>query len=116
MSCISFTACRIRFYVYIILIGMCFFFFRDMTIACALRWGVASVRVYSIRHCLPRHGTPFQVQGVCKETALTRGCHCEESRVVDLVLTFVKYIRTNCFDICFYVKSIVLKLIRTMVL
>ena len=87
-----------------------------MTIACALMWGVASVGVYSIRHCSSRRGTPFQVQGVCKETALTRGRHCEESRIVALILTFVKYIRTNCFGICFCVKSIVIKLLRTMVL
>ena len=87
-----------------------------MTIACALRWGVASIGVYSIGNYSPRHGTPFQVQGVCRETTLTRGCHCEESRVVAFVFAFVKYIRTNCFDICFYVKSIVIKLLRTMVL
>ena len=93
---------------------MCFF--GDMTIACALRWGVASVGFYSTRHCSPRRGNPFQVQEVCRELALTRGRHCEESRVVALVLTFVKYIRTNCFDICFCVKSIAIKLLRTMVL
>ena len=87
-----------------------------MVIACALRWGVASVGVYFTGHFLPRRGTPFQVQGVCREMTLTRGRHCEESRVVALVLTFVKYIRTNCFDICFCVKSIVIKLLRTMVL
>ena len=92
---------------------MCFF--GDMTIACALRWGVASVGVCSIGHCSPRRGTPFQVQGVCREMTLTRGHHCEESRVVALVLTFVKYIRTNCFYICFCVKSIVIKPLRTMV-
>ena len=73
-----------------------FFFLGDMTIACALRWGVASVGVYSIGHCSPHRGTPFQVQGVCRETTLTRGRHCEEIRVVALVLTFVKYIRTKC--------------------
>ena len=67
-----------------------------MTIACALRWGVASVGVFSIGHCSPHRGTPFQVQGVCRETTLTRGRHCEESRVVALVLTFVKDIRTKC--------------------
>ena len=87
-----------------------------MTIACALRRGVASVGIYSIGHCSPRHETPFQVQEVYKETSLTRGCHCDENWVVALVLTFVKYIRTNCFDICFCVKSIVIKLLRTMVL
>ena len=61
----------------IILIGMCFF--SDMTIACALRWEVTSVGVYSTGHCSPRRGTSFQVHGVCKETTLTRGRHCEES-------------------------------------
>ena len=74
-----------------------------MTIACALKWGVASIEVYSIRHCSPRRGTPFQVQGVCRETVLTRGRHCEESL-------------TKYFDICFCVKSVVIKLLRTMVL
>ena len=87
-----------------------------MTIICALRWGVASVGVYSIGHCLSRRGTPFQIQGMCRETAPTRGRHCEENRVIALVLTFVKHIRTNCFDLCFCVKSIVIKLLRTMVL
>ena len=87
-----------------------------MTIACALRWGVASIEVYSIGHCSYLRGTPFQVKGVYRETVVTGDHHCEESRVVALVLTFVKYIRTNCFDICFCVKSIVIKLLRTMVL
>ena len=87
-----------------------------MTIACALTWVVISVGVFSIGHCSPHRGTPFQVQGVCRETILTRGRDCEESRVVALVLTFIKYIRTNCFDICFCVKSIVIKLLRTMLL
>ena len=87
-----------------------------MIIACALRWGVASVGVYSTGHCSPRRETPFQVQGVCRETTLTRGRHCEESQIVALVLTFVKYIITNYFDICFCVKSLVIKLLRTMVI
>ena len=72
---------------------MCFF--GDITTACALRWGVAYVGVYSIGHWSPRRGTPFQVQGVCRETTLTQGRHYKGSRVVALVLTFVKYIRTN---------------------
>ena len=93
---------------------MCFF--GDMIIACALKWGVASVGVYSTGYCSPHCGTPVQVQGVCSETTLTQDRHCEESRVVALVLTFVKYIRTKCFDICFCVKSIVIKLLRTIVL
>ena len=87
-----------------------------MTIAFALRWVVVFVEVYSTGHCSPRCGIPFQVQGVCREMMLTRGRHCEESKVVALVLTFVKYIRINCFNICFCVKSIILLLLRTMVL
>ena len=70
---------------------MCYFFFFDMIIACELRWGVASIGVYSTGHCSPHRGTSFQVQEVCRETTFTRGRHCEESRVVALVLTFVKY-------------------------
>ena len=93
---------------------MCFF--GDMPIACALRWGVASVGVYSTWHCSSHYGTPFQVHGVCRETTLTQGRHCEESQILALVLTFVKYIISNCFDICFHVKSFVIKFLRTMVL
>ena len=77
---------------------------------------MVSIGVYSIGHCSPHCGTPFQVQKVCRETVLTRGRQCEESQIVALVLTFVKYIRINCFDICFCVKSIVIKLLRTIVL
>ena len=94
---------------------MCFIFFYDMTIACALRWEVAFVGFYSTGNFSPHRETSFQIQGVCMETVLTRYRHCEERQVVALVLTFVKYIRTNCFDICFCVKSIVIKILRTMV-
>ena len=52
----------------------------NMTIACALWWGVASVGVYSIRSSTPFMGPPFQVQGVNRCTTLTRGRNCEESR------------------------------------
>ena len=77
---------------------------------------MTSVGVYSIGNCSHLRGTPFQVQGVCRETPLTRGRHCEESQVVDLVLTYVKYIITSSFDIYFCVKSIIIKLLRTMIL
>ena len=87
-----------------------------MTIACALRWGLAYVGVYFTKHCSPCHRTHIQVQGVCRKAMFTRGRHCEESWVMALVLTFVKYIRTNYFDIYFCVKSIIIKLLRTMVL
>ena len=39
-----------------------------MTIACAFRWGVALVGFHYVGHCLPHRGTPFQVQGMCRET------------------------------------------------
>ena len=38
-----------------------------------LKCGVALVGFCSVGHCSPRRGTPFQVQGMCRETALTRG-------------------------------------------
>ena len=51
-----------------------------------------------------------------REMTFTQDCHYEESRVAALVLTFVKYIIKNCFDICFCIKSIIIKLLRIMVL
>ena len=54
-------------------------------IACAFRWGVALVGFYSGRHCSPRCGTLFQVQGMCRETALTRGQYREENQIVALI-------------------------------
>ena len=63
-----------------------FFFFCDMTITCALRWGVASVGVYCIGHCSPHRGTTFQVQDRYWRTTLNRGLNCEESRIVALVV------------------------------
>ena len=44
-----------------------------MTIANGLRWGVALVGFYPTEHCSPHHGTPLQVQGMCREMTLTRG-------------------------------------------
>ena len=73
-------ACRIPTYDCIILFGMCELW--NMTIACALRWGVASVGFYSTRRSSPFMGPPFQVQGVHRCTALTRGRSYEESQVV----------------------------------
>ena len=48
----------------------------------ALMRGVVLVGVYPTRHCSPCRGNPFQVQGVCRWTTLTRGRCYEESRVV----------------------------------
>ena len=50
----------------------------DWTFSCLplhvhFRWGVTLVGKFSTGHCLPRRGTPFQVQGdVQGDDALTR--------------------------------------------
>ena len=60
MSHISFTACRISGIDLHVLLGMCVLLCEN-GIACALRWGVTLVGVYSLGLCSPRRGTPFQV-------------------------------------------------------
>ena len=50
------------------------------------RWRVAIVGEFSTGHCSPRCGTPFQVQGVYRETALRRGRDYEEGLCVALIL------------------------------
>ena len=60
MSRISFITCRISSIDLRVLVGMCVLLCA-YGIACALRWGVTLVRVYSTRLCSPRRGTPFQV-------------------------------------------------------
>ena len=59
-------------------------------IACALRWGVALIGVILTGHCLPRHGTPFQLQVMYKRLTLIRDRRCEESQTVALRNLFVK--------------------------
>ena len=56
------------------------------------RWGVALVGEFSTGHYSPRRGTPFQVKGVYKETALRRGRDYEGGRCVALSNIFVKSI------------------------
>ena len=46
-------------------------------------------------------GSLFQVQGVYRRTALTRGRVLEESRIVDWYLFYITCIKTLNFDICF---------------
>ena len=60
MSHILFIACRISSVDLHVLLGMCVLLC-EHGIACALRWGVTLVRVYSTELCSPHHGTPFQV-------------------------------------------------------
>ena len=49
----------------------------------------------------PVKGSLFQVQGVYRRTALTRGHVLEESRIVDLVFICKTCMRTLNFYICF---------------
>ena len=60
MSHISFIACRISGIELHVLLGMCVLLC-EHGIACALRWGVTLVGVYSTGLYPPRHGIPFQV-------------------------------------------------------
>ena len=59
---ISFIACKISNLDLHVLLGMCALLC-EHGIACAIRYGVTLVGVYSTRLCSPRHGTPLQVQG-----------------------------------------------------
>ena len=54
------------------------------------RWGVALVGEFSTGHCSPYRGTPFQVQGVYKETVLLRGRDFKGGRHVALSNILVK--------------------------
>ena len=51
-------------------------------------------------------GSPFQVREMM---VLLRGREYEESRVVALNTMFVKYIRTICFDIFWFVTELYIK-------
>ena len=73
-----------------------------MTIAFALRWGVAFVGVYSTGHGSPFLGKTFQVQGVHWWMALIRGHNSEESRVVALY-HFCKDARNKLVLACIFV-------------
>ena len=55
---ISFIACRILGIDLHVLLGMCVLLC-EYGIACALRWRVTLVGVYSTGICSPRRGTPF---------------------------------------------------------
>ena len=75
--------------------------FDYVTIACAFRWGVAFVGDYHYWALLtPSWDPPFQVQGVCTRTALTRGRVLEASRVVALVSRCIHVLECYNFNIC----------------
>ena len=60
MSLISFIACRISGIDLHVLLGRCVLLC-EHGIACAFRWGVTLVGIYSTGLCSPHRGTPFQV-------------------------------------------------------
>ena len=60
MSHISFIACRISGIDLHVLLGVCVLLC-EHDIACALRWGVTLVEVYSTGLCSPYRGTLVQV-------------------------------------------------------
>ena len=69
-------------------VGSCICLSVIVAMTCALRWGSNPCRKLSllgIAH--PVEGSLFQVQGVYRRTALTRGRVLEESRIVALVFS-----------------------------
>ena len=60
------------------------------------RWGVTLIGKLSTGLCSPRRGTPFQVQGLSRETVRSRGSVWEESRNVALSKYFVKMYKSFC--------------------
>ena len=64
----------------------------------------------------PVVGPPFRYRECAGRRRSLKAAIVKKARLWLWFLHFVKYIRTNCFDICFCVKSIVIKLLRTMVL
>ena len=84
----------------------------NMTIACALRWGVASVENILYWTWLILYGKTFQVQGVHRWTTLIRARNCEEGQHVALINLFVK-LWNNLVLVCNNCKRVVIKLLRT---
>ena len=60
------------------------------------RWGVTLVGKLSTGLCSPRRGTPFQVQGLSRETVRSRSSFLEESRNVALSKYFVNMYKSFC--------------------
>ena len=77
-------------------------------IACALRWGVTLVGVYTIRLCSPRRGTPFQV--VQAADHLIRDRNHEGNRLW-FWLYFVFYFEHTYDMYIFLNKRVVIKLV-----
>ena len=88
----------------------------DMTIACALKWGVASVGVYFTWCGSPCMGKTFKVQDVHRWTTLTRGA-IEKKAGLWLCNHFCKDVWNEQVLACIFLyKSVVIKLLRTMLI
>ena len=81
----------------------------NMTIACALRWGVAFVGIFSIRRGSPFMGKTFQVQSKHQWTALIRGRSSTESRHMAFIILFVKSVERTSLTCIFGVQELYLK-------
>ena len=67
----------------------------NMTIAYVLKWGVALVGNIIYWASLTLYEKTFQVQGVHRWTALTRGHNCEEGQHVALINPFCKIVEQS---------------------
>ena len=67
----------------------------NMTIAYALRWGVASIGNILYWAWLTLYGKTFQVLGEHRWTTLIRGCNCEEDQHVALINPFCKTVEQS---------------------
>ena len=84
----------------------------NMTIACALRWGVAYEGNILYWAWLTLYGKTFQVEGVHRWTTLIRGHGCEEGQHVALINLFVK-LWNNLVSVCNNGKRVVIEFLRT---
>ena len=64
--------------------------------------------IYLLGFAHPVVGSPFQVH---ERTTLFQGREYKEGQVVALNTMLVKYIRTICFDIFWFVKELYIKLL-----
>ena len=84
----------------------------NMTIACALRYGVAFVGNILYWAWLTLYGKTFQVQGVHRWKTLFRGHNYEEGQHVALINHFVK-LWNNIVPVCNNGKRVVIELLQT---
>ena len=78
----------------------------NMTITCALRWGVASVGIFSTGRDSPFMEKIFQVQDRHWWMALIRGRSSTESRHMAFIILFVKFVERTRLTCIFGVKEL----------